>query len=152
MTVDFAIKSFYALTLDELYDVLKLRTDVFVVEQRCAYAELDGEDKNAMHLIGCCQNEMACYARIFAPKDSAVGCAKIGRVVVHPKYRGCAIAYQLMTTAMEYCDAQYGSDIRISAQAHLSQFYQNLGFQVIGAEYLEDGIAHIDMVRSQSFT
>ncbi len=152
MDVRFIDKTFDALSADELYDVLKLRTDVFVVEQACAYAELDGKDKAAIHLLGKYQEEIVCYARIFAPTPQDEQYAKIGRVLVHPSYRGQKLAHVLMKTAIDYCMTHYHKDIFISAQVYLSEFYQSLGFEKMSEPYLEDGIAHIDMIRSQSFT
>lgn len=137
-----------ALTPAELYDVLKLRVDVFVVEQNCPYPELDGKDSEALHLRLLDGDNLIAYARLFAPKkgDSA---ARIGRVIVAPSRRGERLGPVLMDEAIAACERLYGDiAIEISAQSHLQRFYGRAGFITTSEEYLEDGIPHVEMLRS----
>ncbi|HEY0977580.1 MAG TPA: GNAT family N-acetyltransferase [Flavobacteriales bacterium] len=139
------IAAFDALTVHELHDVLRLRTDVFVVEQNCAYAEVDGADPTALHVMGrTTDGALAAYARVLAPGSD--GLPHIGRVVVHPDHRGAQHARQCMQQALDAVIRTYGSPrCALSAQAHLEGFYASLGFQATSAVYPLDGIPHIDM-------
>lgn len=131
----------------ELYELLKLRVDVFVVEQNCAYPELDGKDADAIHLMLKDGGEIIAAARIFPPHDDVP--AKIGRVVVSPRHRGKRLGDSLMREAIRFCHEQFpGTPIFLSAQSHLQGFYGSLGFRPVSDEYLEDGIPHVDMLRS----
>lgn len=146
LTVDIA--RLEALTAGELHDVFRLRIDVFVVEQNCPYPELDGKDPQALHLRLLDEGRLAAYARIFTAGGTA-GEARIGRVVVAPFYRGQRLGERVMREAIAACgNLSPGADIAISAQAHLQRFYGSLGFGVTSAEYLEDGIPHVDMIRA----
>ncbi|MAO82239.1 MAG: GNAT family N-acetyltransferase [Nocardioides sp.] len=137
-----------ALTAGELHDVFRLRIDVFVVEQNCPYPELDGKDPEALHLRLLEDGRLAAYARIFAAGEAADK-ARIGRVVVAPDYRGQRLGERVMEEAIAACGKlSPGAAIAISAQAHLQRFYGSLGFSVTSAEYLEDGIPHVDMIRT----
>ncbi|WP_174800856.1 GNAT family N-acetyltransferase [Martelella limonii] len=136
-----------ALTAGELYAILKLRVDVFVVEQDCPYPELDGKDADALHLRLFIEGQLAAYARLFPAAD---GPARIGRVVVASDFRGRRLGETLMREAMTACEKlSPEADIAISAQAHLARFYSSLGFVITSDEYLEDGIPHVDMVRAR---
>ncbi|MGV4795710.1 GNAT family N-acetyltransferase [Rhizobium sp. F40D2] len=141
------LKSVDELLARELYDLLKMRVDVFVVEQNCAYPELDGKDIDALHLRLLESGELLASARILkphAPHDPS----KIGRVVVSPDHRGKRLGDALMGEAISACERLYPANpIALSAQAHLRRFYEAFGFSVASEEYLEDGIPHIDMVR-----
>ncbi|MGV0817956.1 GNAT family N-acetyltransferase [Martelella sp. AMO21009] len=146
LTVDIARLD--ALTPGELHDLLRLRIDVFVVEQNCPYPEIDGKDPEALHLRLLEDGRLAAYARIFAA-DPSKSEARIGRVVVAPDYRGQRLGERIMREAIAACEKRSpGAAIAISAQAHLQRFYGTLGFSVTSAEYLEDGIPHVDMVRA----
>lgn len=139
-------KTFQELTTKELYDLLQLRSDVFVVEQNCAYQDLDGKDKKALHVIGKKNNKIVAYARLFKPGDYFKS-ASIGRVVVSKDERQHKYGYDIMEASMKaikkhYCETK----IMLSAQTYLKKFYNNLGFKEVGEEYLEDGIPHILMV------
>ena len=130
----------------ELYALLKLRVDVFVVEQNCAYAELDGKDSDAIHLMLKDGGEIIAAARIFPPHDEIP--AKIGRVVVSPHHRGRRLGGSLMHEAIHFCHARFpGTPIFLSAQSHLQGFYGSLGFKPVSDEYLEDSIPHVDMLK-----
>jgi ElaA protein len=141
----FKLKKFQQLSAQELYQILQLRSEVFVVEQNCPYLDPDGKDLEALHLMGL-ENDVICaYARILKPgvcyKETA-----IGRVVVAPKERGKKYGYELMKQAIAACEKAFGSgDIVISAQKYLEKFYNELGFLTESDTYLEDDIPHIKM-------
>ena len=151
ITVHWTLKKFAGLTLDELYDLVKLRINVFVVEQNCPFPELDDKDKFAYHLIG--RNEegrVIAYTRIFGPGDYYNQPA-IGRVVVDADYRKDGIGFQLMQKSIEKTEELFGSvEIKIGAQKYLKEFYKSLGFRKIGDGYIEDGIPHIYMIRNSN--
>lgn len=131
----------------DLYDLLKLRVDVFVVEQACPYPEIDGKDREALHMRLLDGNALLGGARIFAPEADDKP-AKIGRVVVSPAHRGRRLGEAVMREAIAVCETEFpDAPIFLSAQAHLKGFYASLGFDVASSEYLEDGIPHVDMLR-----
>ncbi|SIO26778.1 GNAT family N-acetyltransferase [Salinivibrio sp. ES.052] len=141
-------------TLDTrtLFTLMKLRVDVFVVEQACAYPELDTHDTapDTVHLLGWLNGELAAYARILAPDTSYPG-ASIGRVIIAPAHRNGRWGHQLVNQAIQACQQQWPEqDIEIGAQEHLQRFYQKHGFVAFSEPYLEDGIPHIDMRLSVS--
>lgn len=147
MSMELSIKRFDDLTLAELHDLLQLRTDVFVVEQQCAYAEIDGMDPIAIHLLGHHQGLILAYARILPPGSDGV--PHIGRVVVRKEYRGKGLASTLMHYAIKEAESAFGTkSCALAAQAHLEPYYGRFGFVRVGAEYLWDGIPHVDMHRS----
>jgi ElaA protein len=131
----------------ELYDLMRMRVDVFVVEQNCPYPELDGKDIDALHLRLLDGGELLASARVLKP-HSAQDPSKIGRVVVSPAHRGKRLGGALMSEAIAACERLFPANpIALSAQAHLRRFYESFGFIGTSEEYLEDGIPHIDMVR-----
>lgn len=147
-TVKWKIKRFEALSLNELYEVLQLRTEVFVVEQNCVYQDIDGKDQKALHLIGEYQNETVAYARLFQPGDYFEK-ASIGRVVVKPGHRHLKLGHGLMREAINAIETVFHvSEITISAQLYLQQFYESHGFVATSETYLEDDIPHIEMKRN----
>jgi len=118
---------------------------VFVLEQNCPYQDVDENDLIAEHLMVLEKDRLIAYARILAP-DQASNYPRIGRVVVHPDFRGKKLGQSLMKRAIEKCKQDYpGLDIKISAQNHLQNFYKELGFVSVGEVYLEDNIPHIAM-------
>ncbi|MBB2972115.1 GNAT family N-acetyltransferase [Mesorhizobium sp. RMAD-H1] len=128
----------------DLYAMLKLRVDIFVVEQKCPYPELDGKDPDALHLRVLEDGELAAYLRVLPP--AGAGPARIGRVIVAPGHRGRKLGDRIMREAIAHCRAHFpGKDIALSAQSHLRAFYGALGFAPVSEEYLEDGIPHVDM-------
>lgn len=143
--MEWANKTFSGLSVEELYQLLKLRSDVFVVEQNCVYPDLDGKDLICVHLFAKNEKQIVAYARIVPPGVSYPE-PSIGRVVTHPSFRRKGMGRILMKKAMEFCSGTYpGFDICISAQEYLQNFYQELGFQRISETYLEDGIPHLKM-------
>ena len=142
------VKDFQQLTKTELYDLLQLRSEVFVVEQDCIYQDIDGKDEKALHVIGYKNKKLVAYTRIFKPGDYFSE-ASIGRVVVKQNQRQHKYGYDIMKASIEAIKDHFNtSDIRISAQTYLKTFYNNLSFKEVGEEYLEDGIPHINMIKS----
>ena len=145
------LKKYKDLTLNEFHDILKLRINVFVVEQDCPYPELDGKDKLAYHFFAFAENnpsQIIAYTRIFKPGDYYKEAA-IGRVVVHPDFRKDGLGYQLMKESIYQIKALFQTKkIKIGAQTYLKEFYESLGFKKIGKDYIEDGIPHIYMIIS----
>lgn len=128
-----------------LYSMLKLRVDVFVVEQKCPYPEIDGKDLDAFHLRILDGAELAASLRVLPPEQGGKP-VKIGRVVVAPDYRGYKLGQRLMKEAIDFAHARFpGIAIELGGQSHLEKFYGSFGFVAISDEYLEDGIPHIDM-------
>lgn len=140
-------KNFHALNTQELYGLLQLRSEVFVVEQDCVYQDLDGKDSKAIHVIGKKGDKVVAYTRVFAPGDYFPE-ASIGRVVVKKDQRKYGYGKTIMEASIKAVEAQlHTTTIRISAQTYLRKFYSSLGFQAEGEEYLEDGIPHVSMVK-----
>lgn len=136
--------SFDELTPRAVYAMLKLRVDVFIVEQNCPYEEIDGKDFTASHLRILHEEKLAAYLRVLPPSDATP--VKIGRVIVAPDYRGQKLGRRLMQEAISFAQSRYPNQpIELGGQSHLQQFYGSFGFKAISDEYLEDGIAHIDM-------
>lgn len=141
-------RTFDALSGAELYEMLQLRSEVFVVEQACAFQDLDGADGVALHLLGRTTptGALVAYARCFGPGVKFAE-ASIGRVLTRPSARTSGLGHVLMRQAKAALCAQWGPQpIRIGAQARLERFYAGHGFAVAGAPYLEDGIDHIEML------
>jgi len=146
--MEFIVKNFDELSVHELYAILQLRSEVFVVEQNCVYQDLDFKDQKAIHVFGFKNENIVAYTRIFSPGDYFKE-ASIGRVVVKDTERKYGYGYDLMNTSIQAVENQFNSkEITISAQVYLTKFYTNLGFKPIGEEYLEDGIPHIEMIKS----
>ena len=145
MKPQFKIKRFNELSLRELYQIMQLRSEVFVVEQNCVYQDIDGKDEKALHVLGMYEDETVAYARLFAPGDY-FDSSSIGRVVISAQYRDRKWGHDLMTAAIKGIADQYGTNtITISAQLYLKKFYESHGFVQTGKDYLEDGIPHIKM-------
>lgn len=143
--MDWHIKKFEQLSLDELYDILKMRSEIFVVEQECVYLDVDGKDKNVFHLFLKENKKILAYCRIL-PRGIAYEEASIGRVIVNKNFRKEKLGETLMIKAISYLkDVLKEKEIKIQAQAYLRSFYKKFGFQEISEEYIEDGIPHIDM-------
>lgn len=147
MSLKWKIKRFEALTVHELYDLLKLRSEIFVVEQNCVYLDADGKDKQALHLIGEYEDKIVAYTRLFDAGISYEN-ASIGRVVVDAGYRDRKWGHDLMQESIAAVKSHFDKDqITIGAQLYLKKFYENHGFIQTSEMYFEDGIPHIEMLR-----
>jgi ElaA protein len=145
---------------DTLYGLLKLRSDIFVVEQNCVFSEMDGLDPLCEHLVATTGGRVVAVLRVVppgvkrphTPSPAADGPA-IGRVVVDATHRGTGLARRLMAQAIERCEARDpGSAVYVSAQQHLERFYASMGFERLREPYDEDGIPHVDMRRSPLYS
>ena len=153
MMLKWHCKLFNELSLHELYDLLKIRTDVFVVEQNCPYPELDNIDKHSetKHLFALDKDKPVAYARIIAPEISYPSHSSIGRVLVVEEHRQYKIGHELIDRAIDVCRNTWPtSSIKIGAQSRLENFYQSHGFMTSSAPYMEDGIEHISMILAVS--
>ncbi|MCM4167841.1 Protein ElaA [Arenibacter antarcticus] len=140
------IKTFKELSTEELYTMLQLRSEVFVVEQNCVYQDLDGKDRIAIHVLGSKNGQLVAYTRIFGPGDYFKE-ASIGRVLAKKEERMYGYGRDIMEASLQIVQEHFGTiPVRISAQKYLLKFYNSLGFVQTGKEYLEDGIPHIAMV------
>ena len=145
MNLEWKIKRFEALTVVELYNLMQLRSEVFVVEQNCVYQDVDGKDQKAWHLLGEDNGETVAYARLFKPNDYFEQ-ASIGRVVVKQSYRDKKLGHILMQEAILEIEKLFNeTKITISAQLYLKKFYESHGFIQTSETYLEDDIPHIEM-------
>ncbi|MFY7651982.1 MAG: GNAT family N-acetyltransferase [Chitinophagaceae bacterium] len=140
---------FTDLTVNELYDLLRLRSEVFVVEQNCIFLDADNIDKLCHHLLGFNEHkELVASVRI-VPPGITYEYMSIGRVVSSPKYRGKGFGKQLMEKAIDTCEQLYGQKaIKIGAQCYLQRFYESFGFKQCGEVYMEDGIPHMPMIKN----
>ena len=144
--LDWRYKTFEELTNHELYELIQLRNEVFVVEQDCVYQDADGKDLHSNHLLGYNGDQLAAYVRIVPPGISYDGYCSIGRVVVSPKYRRKDYGKAVMKKGIEICKETYSEQIKISAQCYLEKFYTELGFEIVSEQYLEDDIPHYAMI------
>ena len=145
MGIQWKIKAFENLSANELYDILRLRSEIFVVEQRCVYLDLDGKDKLALHLFGEFDGKIVAYSRLFKPGISFDN-ASIGRVVVDANYRNRKWGHEMMQVAIAGIQSHFGElKITIGAQLYLKKFYERQGFSQTSEMYLEDDIPHIEM-------
>ncbi len=146
MQLNWKFNFFNELGVDELYTILQLRNEVFVVEQNCVYQDADNKDAASYHLTGWEGNTLAAYCRILPPGLSYSE-ASIGRVVSSPAYRKTGCGRALMNEAILRTLSQFDCNtIRISAQLYLQKFYEQLGFTPVGETYMEDNIPHIEML------
>lgn len=144
-TPQFNCKSFDELTTVELYALLQLRSEVFVVEQNCVYQDVDGYDQAAQHLLMYLDDVLCAYSRLIAP-GTKYKSASLGRVVTRDSARGGGHGKALMESAIEHCKRLWPqAGLTISAQAYLEEFYKNLGFETESEPYMEDDIPHIQM-------
>ena len=144
--MEWVLKQFNQLSLDELYGIVQLRLEVFVVEQNCPYQDLDGKDQSAYHLF-LKDNDVIVAALRVLPENVAYDETAIGRLIVKEVYRGQKIAIAMMEKAIEVITDDLGKDkIRLSGQAYLTDFYIGLGFKKVSEEYLEDGIKHYEFL------
>ena len=145
--IQFKIKPFLELSTNELYAMLQLRSEVFVVEQNCVYQDIDGKDQKAIHVLGYSEGVLVAYSRLFKPKDY-FEYASIGRVIVKASHRDQKLGHELMRVSIDAITTLFQeTKITISAQLYLQKFYESHGFVVVGESYLEDDIPHIEMKR-----
>ena len=145
--INWVIKKFEELTPSELYAIMQLRNEVFVVEQNCVYQDADNKDALSFHLMGWSEKNLYAYTRIIPP-GIAFTEASIGRVVTSPSIRRTGIGVELMRVSISKTKELFSNfPIRIGAQLYLQKFYTSLGFQKDSDTYLEDNIPHIEMVR-----
>lgn len=142
------IKRFQDFEVQELYDVLQLRSEVFVVEQNCVYQDIDYKDQQALHIVGKIAGKTVAYTRVFKPGDYFKD-ASIGRVAVRKSERQYGYGLKIMQASIQAIHTNFGvGAIHISAQKYLKKFYASLGFNMVGEAYLEDGIPHIGMIKN----
>ena len=140
------VKAFEKLSTKELHDILRLRNQIFVVEQECIYEDVDGKDAKALHVIGTKEGEIIAYARIFKSGDYFEE-ASIGRVAIKKAERKYGYGKQIMKASIAAVRNHFKESVmRVSAQLYLERFYHAMGFEQVGEGYLEDGIPHIGMV------
>jgi ElaA protein len=141
-----SILPFAELNTSQLYDVLQLRSEVFVVEQDCVYQDIDGHDAKAFHVLFYDNDILVAYSRIL-PAGFYFEDLSIGRVIVKETHRSRKLGHALMKTSIDFSFAEFSiNTIKISAQQYLIKFYESHGFEIHGEGYLEDGIPHIGMV------
>jgi ElaA protein len=147
MQVEWLLRRFEELTVYQLYAVLQLRTEVFVVEQNCVFQDMDDKDQESFHLLGYAGEKLVAYTRL-VPGGVIYDYPSIGRVVTSPSFRGRGAGRDLMQESIRKCIQLFGDKpIKIGAQFYLRSFYNSLGFEQISEIYLEDGIEHIYMLR-----
>lgn len=149
------VKHFNELSLNQLYDFLKLRIDVFVVEQTCYYPDLDGDknqldrDEETLHVLGYQNDTLVAYLRILAQGQSYDNYISIGRVAIAEQARGTGLGHELMKETLHLCQQHFPKqDIKISAQEYLINYYQQHGFEQVSEIYLEDDIPHVAMIKN----
>lgn len=145
--MNFTVKCFSELTTTELYDILQLRSEVFVVEQNCIYQDIDGKDQKALHIFGYKEGRLVAYTRVF-DSGAYFEYPSIGRVVVKDSERKYGYGHELLKFTIQTIEEKYQkTTIKISAQTYLKKFYESHGFCKVGEEYLEDDIPHIAMIK-----
>ena len=145
--ITIGVKTFQELSTGELYDLLQLRSEIFVVEQECVYQDIDGKDLDALHVLGYKDEKLVAYTRVLKPgayyKEAAVG-----RVAVRAGERSHNYGKDIMMASLDAVKRYFNETaVRLSAQVYLTRFYTDMGFETIGEEYLEDGIPHIEMLK-----
>lgn len=150
MTLDWQTAHYAQLSPDQLFEILKLRQAIFIVEQNCPYPDIDAVDKQAFHLCAWAADQLIAYARVIGPGINYQQ-ASIGRVATSVEARGTGLGRTLMKNAIELAIREFPEHaIKIGAQQHLEPFYNSLGFSTISEPYDEDGILHIHMLRERS--
>jgi ElaA protein len=145
--ITWTVKKFDELSLQELYAILQLRSEVFVVEQNCVFQDMDNKDQSSYHLMGCENNKLIAYTRLIPP-GITYPFSSIGRVVTSSSARGSGIGKMLMEKSIQELEQLFGRQpVKIGAQLYLREFYHSFGFKQAGDIYIEDGIDHIEMIR-----
>lgn len=146
--MEIEVLTFEELSTNKLYDLLRLRSEIFVVEQDCVYQDIDGKDERAIHVLGWEDDILVAYARCFKGGDYFTE-ASIGRVLVRDNYRKMGYGHKITNAAIKATKTQYKADkIKISAQTYLVTFYEHHGFKTVGDRYMEDGIPHVAMIKA----
>lgn len=146
MSIDWKYKQFGDLTPDELYTIMRLRSEVFVMEQNCLFLDADNKDQSSFHVMGWNNELLVAYARL-VPAGISYSEPSIGRVVTSPAARSLGMGKKLMEVAINILYKTWGNtDIKIGAQLYLEKFYNSFGFQRSSDIYMEDGIEHIEML------
>jgi ElaA protein len=147
MNLSHTLKSFQDLNVNELYELLRLRSEVFVVEQNCVFLDQDNKDQQCYHLLLYADGQLAAYSRL-VPAGLSYPEVSVGRVITSPAFRGSGLGREVMQLAIKGCEELFDTNtIRIGAQTYALKFYASLGFIADGEVYDEDGIQHIEMVR-----
>lgn len=148
MNIEWHIKEFHQLSLDELYGILNLRNEVFVVEQNCVYLDTDYKDQHSLHIFLKDGKEILAYSRVYT-SDTNKGEISFGRILVKSSSRKRGLAKELLKRTLKCIEDTYGiKPVRIHAQCYLSKFYEEFGFVKSSEEFLEDGIPHVEMVKN----
>ncbi|KIL48693.1 GNAT family N-acetyltransferase [Jeotgalibacillus campisalis] len=143
--MEWTLHTFEELTVQQLYEILMARNAIFVVEQECAYQEIDGHDPKSAHLTLKDGEELVAYARLL-PAGVKYPSPSIGRIIVNPAYRGSGQGRKLLEKSLDIMVNDWGAEeIKLQAQVYLRDFYHSFGFEETSAEYLDDGIPHVDM-------
>lgn len=147
--LEWSVKSWEQLSKDDLYQLLALRSEVFVVEQNCVFQDMDFKDQKALHVLGKDANaELKAYSRIFAKDQYYKDFQSVGRIVTEGKSRNSGYGVELLEFSIRACEENFGTDqIKIGAQKYLTNFYEKFGFKEIGEDYMEDGIPHCIMIK-----
>lgn len=144
--MEWKLKKFKDLTVEEIYQILKIRTEVFIVEQNCVYQDCDGKDRSSYHLFGEENGKIVAYLRVLE-KGISFDEISIGRVLITKDYRGKGLSREMMLNALRFIENNLKEkEVKISAQKYLIDFYKSLGFKETSDVYLEDNIPHIDMI------
>ncbi len=156
MEIQWKLSAFEELSTEELYEILHLRQQVFIVEQQCIYQDCDGHDKKALHLVGWSNRaerpEPVAYLRILHPGKERIF-PSVGRVLTHPDFRGKGLGREIMARCLHTLEELYPElPVCISAQQYLISFYESFSFRLSSNGYEEDGIPHIKMIRNPSGT
>lgn len=147
MKIKHKLYTFNQLSGSVLYEILKLRSEVFVVEQACIYLDMDDKDQESLHVTLWENSKLIAYSRIL-PAGASFSVPAIGRVITSPTHRGRGLGKQLMQYALQGCYENFGQDeVRLNAQVQVIPFYESLGFYPCGEIFLEDGIEHRTMFR-----
>jgi ElaA protein len=147
MNINWTIKKFEGLTPAELYAILQLRSEVFVVEQNCVFQDMDNKDQHSYHLMGWIDEKLVAYTRL-VPAGIIYSIPSIGRVVTSPSVRNTGVGRVLMQKSIDKTYTLFGKvQIKIGAQLYLQKFYSSLGFKQTSDVYLEDNIEHIEMIK-----
>jgi len=144
--MEWIYKKWEEIARDELFAMYKLRTDIFVVEQGCAYPEVDDYDKQVAHLFAYADGQLAAYSRL-CPPNSVYPEASLGRVLCHKNFRGKGLGRELVARSLKQLKKDFPNEaIKAQAQQYLEGFYQSFGFKTITKPYLDAGVVHVDMV------